>query len=80
MGFQILSMSGGGFLGLYSAEVLARLEVRIGRPIAGCFDLLSGTSIGGITALALANEVPARKILDVFKSSGWRSPRTSNYL
>jgi len=63
-------MSGGGFLGLYSAEVLARLEVRVGRPIAGCFDLLSGTSVGGITALALANEVPARKILDVFNSNG----------
>ncbi len=70
MSFQILSMSGGGFLGLYSAAVLASLEVRIDRPIAGCFNLLSGTSIGGITALALANEVPARRVLDVFNSNG----------
>lgn len=63
-------MSGGGFLGLYSVAVLASLEVRIGRPIAGCFDLLSGTSIGGITALALANEVPASRILEVFNLNG----------
>ena len=51
MTFQILSLSGGGFMGLYTACVLAELEEQIGKPIAGCFDLIAGTSIGGIIAL-----------------------------
>ncbi len=44
--FQILSLSGGGFFGLYSISVLAELERQVGAPIASRFDLLAGTSIG----------------------------------
>lgn len=70
MPFQILALSGGGYLGLYTAGVLARLEQQAGRPLASCFDLVSGTSVGGILAIGLALEVPAASMRDKFKERG----------
>src|SRR5712692_1755798 len=70
MSFQILSLSGGGYLGLYTISVLADLERHIERPIATCFDLLAGTSIGGIIALGLAAEKPADQIKAAFEQDG----------
>lgn len=70
--FQILALSGGGFLGLYTATVLAELEASIGRPIAESFDLIAGTSVGGIIALGLAAQVPARDIKIAFENNGKR--------
>lgn len=72
MAFQILSLSGGGFLGLYSISVLAELEDALGRPLATCFDLIAGTSVGGMIALGLALEVPAADIKTAFELSGAR--------
>jgi patatin-like phospholipase/acyl hydrolase len=72
MAFHILAIGGGGYLGLYSAAVLAQLEQQIGAPIASRFDLLAGTSVGGIIALALANEVPAADIKTAFEVNGTR--------
>lgn len=68
--FQALALTGGGYRGLFTAKVLAVLEEAAGRPIAQCFDLLSGTSIGGIVALAAAFEVPMAKVVDVFVNDG----------
>ncbi|MEQ9359884.1 CBASS cGAMP-activated phospholipase [Coleofasciculus chthonoplastes] len=68
--FQILSLSGGGYLGLYQAVILCELEEKAGKPIAQCFDLLAGTSIGGIIALSLALEVPAETIRRAFEKHG----------
>jgi patatin-like phospholipase/acyl hydrolase len=68
--FHSLALTGGGFRGLYTAEVLERLEARAGRPIAQCFDLLAGTSIGGILALAAAFEVPMQKVVAIFQEYG----------
>jgi patatin-like phospholipase/acyl hydrolase len=59
MPLQILSLSGGGYLGLYTAAVLTAIEERIKARIATRFDLIAGTSVGGIIALGIANEVPA---------------------
>ncbi len=70
--FNILSLSGGGYLGLYTIAVLAQLEEDLGRPLASSFDLIAGTSIGGIIALGLAHEVPARKIEEAFLREGPR--------
>jgi len=70
MSFQILSLCGGGFLGLYTVEILVKLEKQLGRPIASSFDLLAGTSVGGIIALALAAEVPAKEIRKAFETKG----------
>jgi predicted acylesterase/phospholipase RssA len=67
---RVLSLSGGGFLGLYTAVVLAGLEARIGEPLARRFDLLAGTSIGGLLALALAFEVPMARPVALFIDRG----------
>jgi patatin-like phospholipase/acyl hydrolase len=68
--FQILALSGGGYLGLYTAEVLVRLEAQAKRPIGQCFDLVSGTSVGGLLALAVAMEVPVERVRDLFIERG----------
>jgi len=68
--FRILSLSGGGFLGLYTAQVLTALEERVGEPLGRRFDLIAGTSIGGILALALAFEVPMRTVRAIFVERG----------
>jgi len=68
--FQILALSGGGFRGLYTAQVLADFEEEIGEPLARRFDLIAGTSIGGILALAIAMEIPASRIVDLFVKHG----------
>jgi len=70
MSFQILSLSGGGYLGLYTAAVLAQLELHANIRVANQFDLLAGTSIGGIIALALAAEVPAAEVQSAFERNG----------
>ncbi len=69
---QILSLSGGGFLGLYTVAVLAEIERHTGAQITSRFDLLAGTSIGGIIALALAAGKPAQEILAAFEQHGER--------
>jgi uncharacterized protein len=50
---KILSIDGGGIRGIIPAMVLATIEERTGRPIAQLFDLIAGTSTGGILALGL---------------------------
>ena len=70
--FQILSLSGGGYLGLYSVSLLAEIECETGTAIATHFNLLAGTSIGGIIALALAAQVPAARIQSSFEEHGQR--------
>lgn len=68
--FRILSLSGGGFLGLYTAVVLADLEKRVGEPLGRRFDLIAGTSVGGLLAMALAFEVPMAQIVQLFVERG----------
>lgn len=68
--FQILALSGGGFRGLYTAKLIADVESDIRAPLASRFDLVTGTSIGGILALALALEIPAQAIVDMFVGHG----------
>lgn len=50
---KILSIDGGGIRGIIPALVLAEIEDRTGRRIADLFDLIAGTSTGGILAAAL---------------------------
>lgn len=70
--FQILSLSGGGIRGLYSIQVLAALEESLAEQakdpnywIGQHFDLICGTSIGGILALGLASGKTARELLAI---------------
>ena len=51
--FQILALDGGGAKALFTAHVLARLEEDLGVSITDAFDLIAGTSAGGIVALGL---------------------------
>lgn len=68
--FQILALAGGGFRGLYTAKVLADLEQYTGNHIAKHFDLLAGTSVGGIIALAAACEIPMDRVVNLFEKEG----------
>jgi uncharacterized protein len=68
--FQILALSGGGYRGLYTAKILADLEQEIGGHIGQRFDLVAGTSIGGILALAVAMEIPAENMVRLFENHG----------
>lgn len=67
---RVLALAGGGFLGLYTALVLEALEARAGEPLARRFDLLAGTSIGGLLALALAYEIPMARLVRLFIEEG----------
>ncbi|MBB4575958.1 CBASS cGAMP-activated phospholipase [Rhizobium lentis] len=70
MAFRILSLSGGGYRGLYSVAILRHLEQQAGRPIGDCFDMIAGTSIGGIIAIGLALGKRADHIERVFLERG----------
>jgi predicted acylesterase/phospholipase RssA len=70
--FRILSIDGGGIKGLFPATVLAELERRHlgGRSIASCFDLVAGTSTGGILALGLGAGLTATALADLYALRG----------
>lgn len=70
--FRILSIDGGGICGILPASVLTELEGRFldGRSVARHFDMIAGTSTGGIIALALAHGLTAREIRDVYVERG----------
>lgn len=50
---KVLSIDGGGVRGLIPAIVLAEIESRTGKRTAELFDLIAGTSTGGILSLGL---------------------------
>jgi hypothetical protein len=50
----ILSIDGGGIKGIIPALVLAEIERRTGKPVCQMFDLIAGSSTGGILALLLS--------------------------
>ena len=68
--FQILSLDGGGIKGLFSAAVLAFLEEDHGVSIKDHFDLIVGTSTGGIIALGLGLGLTPREIVHFYVEKG----------
>ena len=64
--FQILSLDGGGVRGIFTAALLAGLEKDLGAPILRHFDLVVGTSTGGIIALGLGAGLSPQEILDFY--------------
>jgi uncharacterized protein len=68
--FQILALSGGGYRGLFTARNLELMEEQYGGHVADRFDLIAGTSIGGILALALALRIPAKALRALFEEHG----------
>lgn len=65
-----LSISGGGFAGLFAAEFLRRLEEDLGRPLGEVFDLYAGTSVGGLLALGLAHGKRASELSQMLGKIG----------
>ena len=68
--YQALCLSGGGYRGLYTAILLEELERRAGKQLRECFDLIAGTSIGGILAIGLAAGIPAHSLRLSFEKHG----------
>jgi patatin-like phospholipase/acyl hydrolase len=68
--FQILSLSGGGIRGLYTAQILQQLEeAEQDFVVNQKFDLICGTSIGGIIALALAYGKTCKEVRDILNDN-----------
>ncbi|MEM7481267.1 MAG: CBASS cGAMP-activated phospholipase [Acidobacteriota bacterium] len=72
-----MAIDGGGMRGLYSATLLDTLACRYAREagvdhldVGRGFDLIAGTSTGGLLACALAAGIPTQKIADFYRSEG----------
>ena len=68
--FRILSLDGGGIRGVFPAAFLARLEDHLEHPIGRYFDLIAGTSTGGIIAIGLGLGLSAADILKLYAEQG----------
>jgi patatin-like phospholipase/acyl hydrolase len=80
--FRVLALDGGGVRGLYSASLLATLSERFSGSSGGGaqegtapdigsgFDLIAGTSTGGILACALAAGLPINRVIDLYCQHG----------
>lgn len=84
--FRILSIDGGGIRGIIPAMVLSEIERRTGKPVCELFDLIAGTSTGGILALGLTKPRPddmsrpqyaAKDLLRLYETEGHRIFSTS---
>lgn len=70
--FRILSLDGGGIKGLYSASVLQFIEAELGEPGAlyQYFDMIAGTSTGGILGIAVSLGKPADRMKSLYVLGG----------
>jgi len=75
--FRVLSLDGGGMRGTYTATYLDQVAATFARrrgveslDIGGAFDLIVGTSTGGIIACALAAGVPLTKVVGLYRQHG----------
>lgn len=68
MALQVLALDGGGAKALFTINVLARLEQDLGVRIVDSFDLIAGTSAGGILALSLGAGLTPAEIADRYES------------
>lgn len=68
--FRILSLDGGGIKGTFTAAVLAELEQMIRKPVADYFDLITGTSTGGLIAIALGLGISPQEMLHFYEKDG----------
>ena len=64
---RILTLDGGGILGTFPAAFLAGIEHQLGHPISNYFDLICGTSTGGIIAIGLGLGLSASDILTIYQ-------------
>ena len=64
--FHILALDGGGTRGIYTAQLLAKIEEAFGTRIKTYFDLIAGTSTGAIIAGAAVSDIPMVDIVELF--------------
>ncbi len=74
---KVLSIDGGGIRGIVPAMVLAEIERRTGKATSQLFDLVAGTSTGGILALGLTKpgqnggpDYSAKKLIELYETEG----------
>ncbi|XP_076931698.1 phospholipase A I-like [Bidens hawaiensis] len=70
-GLRILTMDGGGMKGLATVQILKEIVKGTGKQIHEMFDLICGTSTGGLLAVALGIKLMSlEKCEDIYKSLG----------
>lgn len=66
---KILAIDGGGIRGVIPAYILQQIEGVLGKPLYQCFDVVAGTSTGGMITLGLttptASGSPPRSATDI---------------
>jgi patatin-like phospholipase/acyl hydrolase len=67
---RILAIDGGGIRGIIAARILVEIEKLAGQSLAEKFDLIAGTSTGGIIACGLGVGMPAKALLDLYVGRG----------
>ena len=67
---RVLALDGGGIKGAYTASVLHTFEQMSGKRICDHFDLIVGTSTGGIIAIGIGLGLEMQQILDMYASRG----------
>jgi hypothetical protein len=68
--FRILCLDGGAIRGAFTAAVLARWEEMSKLRAADHFDLIAGTSTGGILGIGLGLGLSAQEIVDFYRKQG----------
>src|SRR5215471_235479 len=75
--FKVLAIDGGGIRGIIPALILVAIEQRTQRAISDVFDMLAGTSTGGIIALGLTKpgadgrpDKSAQDIVGLYETEG----------
>lgn len=68
--YRILTIDGGGIKGVFAASFLAHVETSLGEPLVDHFDLMVGTSTGGIIALGLGLGLSAQDVLTFYEEHG----------
>lgn len=75
----ILTLDGGGILGISSLKILERIELELqrklndpGARLVDCFDMIAGTSTGGIIALGLMTGMSISEMLTMWASMSGR--------
>jgi uncharacterized protein len=66
MACRILSIDGGGTRGVVPATIISLIEQETGNKILDFFDVIAGTSTGGIIATALAAGVNSQELVDLY--------------
>jgi patatin-like phospholipase/acyl hydrolase len=64
--FYILSLDGGGSLGVYTLGVLEKVEALVGQPLCEKFNLIYGTSTGSIIGCLLSLGHSVREISEIY--------------